>query len=547
MGRRIVKRFFYSYSTLCTVRSTIVLVAAGALFVALLIGSRRSSAATPSAGTISEANPILTYNAGPFNVPNQSPLGAGQLDQGPRCSAQFPCDNFALTVSLPAGYVAQHPNASVKVTLFWTDLGSGQSDYDLYIYRGAVGDLNGGRQADYQAASQANPEVASITPLVDGANTYSLKIVPFTPTQEIVHVRMELLSGTGGGGFPGFGSPDPTIPGAPRYQIYVPPANSSAETSNGEFNIGFNPHTGRIMAMNSGPVWRLTPGEKHTPPVPECCDARWEDVTNLTTITGLDPILWTDQKTGRTIASNSTAGTNVVYGYTDNDGDLWNPLSLSGPNASTDHETIGSGPLPPSLSALSTPVNQGQAVYYCAQTWPVGAAACQRSDTLGTSYGPSVPVYDGQTTQCSGIHGHVKVAPDGTVYLPVRDCSGNAGLMVSLDGGIIWIERIIPNSKTQTHGSDPSVAIGADGTLYYFYVADQTSSPQDPTEGHIHVQVSNDRGATWSKDTDLGVSHGIKNAVFPEGVAGDGDRAAVGFLGTDRPGDFEGASFPGVW
>ncbi|HJY27478.1 MAG TPA: sialidase family protein, partial [Pyrinomonadaceae bacterium] len=538
---------FQRYSGLLNPRIAIVLIAALALCVAAFVGTRRSAAATPTSGTISEANPVLTYDAGPFNIPNQSPLGLGQLDQGPRCSAQFPCDNFSLTVSLSAGYAALHPNASIKVTLFWTDLGSGQSDYDLYIFRGVVGDLNGSRQADYQAASGANPEVASITPLQDGSNTYSLKIVPYIPTQEIVHVRMELLSGTGGSGFPGFGGADPTVPNAPRYQTYVPPANSSAEVNNGEFNIGFNPKTGRIMAMNSGPIWRLTPGEKLTTAGPECCDALWEDVSNLTTLVGVDPILWTDQKTGRTFASNSTAGTNVIYGYTDNDGDLWNPLSASGPNASSDHETIGSGPLPASLSALSNPVNQGQAVYYCAQTWPVGAAACQASDTLGVSYGPSVPVYDGQTTQCSGIHGHVKVAPDGTAYLPVRDCSGKAGLMVSVDGGVSWTERIIPNSKTQTHGSDPSVAIGADGTLYFSYVADQTSNPQDPTEGHIHVQVSSDRGATWSKDTDLGASHGVRNAVFPEGVAGDSDRAAVGFLGTDRPGDFEGASFPGIW
>jgi hypothetical protein len=539
-------RFYYS--RLFNPRTAIVLIAALALCVAAFVGTRRSAAATPTSGTISEANPVLTYDAGPFNIPNQSPLGLGQLDQGPRCSAQFPCDNFALSVSLPAGYTALHPNASIKVTLSWTDLGTGQSDYDLYIFRGAVGDLNGSKQADYQAASAANPEVASITPLQDGSNTYSLKIVPYIPTQEIVHVRLELLSGSGGsGGFPGFGGADPTVPNAPRYQIYVPPAGSSAEVNNGEFNVGFNPKTGRIMAMNSGPIMRLTPGEKQTPAAPECCDALWEDVSNLTTIIGVDPILWTDQKTGRTFASNSTAGTNVVYGYTDNDGDLWNPLSVSGPNASTDHETIGSGPLPASLSALSNPLNQGEAVYYCAQTFPVGAAACQVSDTLGVSYGPSVPVYDGQTTQCSGIHGHVKVAPDGTAYLPVRDCSGKAGLMVSVNGGLSWTERIIPNSKTQTHGSDPSVAIGADGTLYFSYVADQTSNPQDPTEGHIHVQVSTDRGATWSKDTDLGASHGVKNAVFPEAVAGDSDRAAIGFLGTDRPGDFEGASFPGIW
>ena len=102
---------FYRYSSLFTPRTAIVLIAAIALCVAAYVGTRRSAAATPSSGTISDTSPVLTYDAGPFNIPNQSPLGAGQLDQGPRCSAQFPCDNFALTVSLPAGYASQHPNA----------------------------------------------------------------------------------------------------------------------------------------------------------------------------------------------------------------------------------------------------------------------------------------------------------------------------------------------------------------------------------------------------------------------------------------------------
>jgi subtilisin-like proprotein convertase family protein len=516
---------------------------------AVLVATRGGSAATPTSGTISEAAPVLTYDAGPFTTPNQSPLGLGQLDQGPRCNGNtFPCDNFALTVTLPSGYLAAHPNASVKVTMYWTDLGAQQSDYDLYIYRGVVGDLNGSRQADYQAASGANPEVGSITPLADGTTQYSLKIVPYVSTLETVHVRMELLTGSGGGGFPGFGGPDPTIAGAPRYQTFVAPAGSTAETSNGEFNIGFNPTSGRIMAMNSGPIWRLTPAERLAQAKPECCEALWEDVSAPSTIVGVDPILWTDQKTGRTLASNSTAGTNGVYAFSDDDGDLWNPISASPPNASTDHETIGSGPYPASLSSQSNALNHGQAVYYCAQTWPVGAAACQRSDTLGLSYGPSVLPYTGNNGDpCGGIHGHVRVGPDGTVYLPVRDCSGNAGVVTSTDGGASWVEHIIPNSKTQTHGSDPSVAIGANNTVYFFYVADQTTSPVDPTEGHIHVQISTDHCLNWAKDTDLGTTHGVKNAVFPEAIAGDDNRVAVGFLGTDRPGDFEGASFPGIW
>ena len=174
---------------------------------------------------------------------------------------------------------------------------------------------------------------------------------------------------------------------------------------------------------------------------------------------------------------------------------------------------------------------------------------CQRSDTYGDSYGPSTLPYTGNAgSLCAGIHGHVHVGPDGTVYLPVRDCSGNAGLSVSTDAGTTWTQHAVPNSPTQTHGSDPSIAIGSDNTVYIFYI---TGNP-DNTEGHVHVQVSTDHGATWSKDTDLGAaapgqgppSHGVINSAFPEAVAGDDNRAACGFLGTDRPGFYEGLSFP---
>src|SRR2546423_12466808 len=164
---------------------------------------------------------------------------------------------------------------------------------------------------------------------------------------------MELLAGSGsGGGFPGFGGPDPTVPGVPRYQNFYAPSGSSAEPGSGEFNIGFNPATHHIMAMNSGPVWRITPPEFLSPAKPECCEGLWEDVTNLSTITGLDPILWVDNwinpsplllqpaSGARTFASNSTVGTNGVYGYSDTDGGTgtgvppdWQPLSASPPNA----------------------------------------------------------------------------------------------------------------------------------------------------------------------------------------------------------------------
>ena len=525
-----------------------------------------SFASTPSSGILSEATPILTYDAGPFNIPNQSPVGLGQLDTGPRCNDNtFPCDSYALTVNLPAGYTAAHPNAAVKVTMFWTDTGAGQSDYDLYIYNGTVTNLSGNQPANYQSASGSNPEVATVSPLTNGSATYTIKIVPYTPTQETVHVKIELLPGTGGGGgFPGFGGKDPTAPGKPRYQIFYAPSGSSAEPGSGEFNIGFNPQTGRIMVMNSGPIWRLTPGEKQTPAKAECCEALWEDRSAVTTNTGLDPILWTDQTTGRTFASNSTVGANAVYAYSDSDGEPsatqptgWTEFGVGAPNGGADHETIGSGPypnilpfnVPGGLGDPSNPITHGHAVYYCSQDI-VGPAACYRSDTLGSTWGASTLAYDGVTTACGGLHGHLHVAPDGTAWLPVNQCGGSQGGALSTNGGTTWTEFIVPNAISQQQGADPSIAIDSNNTVYYAYVNNEPVAPGNPPEGHARVAVGHrnaDNTVTWTANVDLGASHGIINAAEIEAVGGSTGRAAVGFLGTDRPGDYQAIGFPGKW
>jgi hypothetical protein len=522
--------------------------------IVLALGLLTLEASTPSSGTLTDVSGPLNYTAGPFNVANATPIP--QVDNGPRCNANTnPCDNFALTVTLPSGYHAAHPNAAVKFTLSWGDTGSGQSDYDLYIYKGVVGNLDGSQAADAQSAGGANPEVATFSPLADGSQAFSVKIVPYTPTGETVNVRIELLPGSGGVGGP-FGGPDPTTPGVPRYQNFFAPTGSSAQSGQGEFNIGFDPITKRIMTMNIGPIWRLTPGEVQVPSLPECCEALWEDRSANTTTIGVDPILWTDQKTGRTFASNVTTGANFVYAYTDaatpfNDGDVWVETGISPPNGGDDHETIGSGPYPLVLgmpNPLATPANQGEAVYYCSQTFPLGPAACQRSDTLGASYGPGTFAYTGQSANgCSGLHGHVHVAPNGTVWLPVNQCNGKQGGAVSTDAGITWSEFAVPGSKSQSNGADPSVALDSDSTAYYCYVNNEPVPAGNPPEGHVHVKVSKNGGMSWMNDFDLGASHGIVNAAHTEAVGGSAGRAACGFLGTNVAGDYQSGSFTGKW
>src|ERR1051326_635391 len=516
-----------------------------------------SFAGTATSGTVSPSNPVITYDAGPFNVPNQSPLGLGQIDVGPRCDVEFPCDIFNLTISVPSGYAAAHPNAGVKVTLSYTDTGSHQSEYDLYVFNGVITTLDGSQPSNH-ASTGANPEITTINPVTDGDHQYSVIIVPYIPTQETLHIRIELLPGDNGTN-PSFGTADPTVPGVPRYHVFEAPLGTSADPTQGEFNIGFNPSTHRIMVMNNGPIWRLTPPEVLVPAKPECCEALWEDVSTNTTNIGLDPILWTDQLTGRTFASNSTAGANAEYAYTDSDGDPsttqptgWTEFGIAAPNGGADHETIGSGPYPNSLpwSGLATPQNQGHAVFYCSQD-VVGPASCYRSDTLGTSWGPGIQAYQGNgITSCGGLHGHIHVAPDGTVWLPVKQCGGQQGGALSTTAGDTWTPFALPGSVSQPQGADPSIPIDSDSTVYDAYVNNEPQPAGNPPEGHARVRVGHrnpDNTVTWGNDVDLGASHGIKNAVEIEAVGGSSGRAAVGFLGSDVNGDYQSATFPGKW
>ena len=196
---------------------------------------------------------------------------------------------------------------------------------------------------------------------------------------------------------------------------------------------------------------------------------------------------------------------------------------------------------------LITPQNHGEAVYYCAQDI-VGPAQCQRSDTLGISYGPGVTAYNGGvTTTCGGLHGHVHVAPNGTVWLPVNQCGGHQGGAVSTDNDTTWHEFIVTGSVSQSQGADPSVGLDFASTAYYCYVNNEPVPVGNPPEGHVHVKVSTDGGATWIRDFDLGASHGIKNAAHTEAVGGSTNRAACGFIGTNVAGDYQSGSFPGLW
>src|SRR3954453_974860 len=169
-----------------------LLLAAGSAFLAMF-----SFAADPPSGTLTDTSGPISYTAGPFFQANQSPVF--ELDSGPRCDQQgFPCDTYKLTLNVPSGYAASHPKAVVRATMSWTDAGSGQAHYDIYIFKTPRNDCNpndctqpdGSQQADSQSASflgPRNPQVAYVAVTSD-TQTYTVMIIPNTPSGETVKV-----------------------------------------------------------------------------------------------------------------------------------------------------------------------------------------------------------------------------------------------------------------------------------------------------------------------------------------------------------------------
>ncbi|MBV9403996.1 MAG: hypothetical protein JO211_01530, partial [Acidobacteriaceae bacterium] len=235
------------------------------------------------------------------------------------------------------------------------------------------------------------------------------------------------------------------------------------------------------------------------------------------------------------VFQSQLAGATSVMAFSDDDGNTWLQSQGSGQPAGVDHQTVGAGPY--NVSATPPPPPHpayNNAVYYCSQD--IATAFCARSDDGGLTFGPGVPIYN--LTQCSGIHGHVKVAPDGTVYIPNRGCGANQGVAVSNDNGLTWNVRHIPDS-TPAIGNDPSVGVASDGTIYFGY--------QDGS-GAAKIAVSHDQGVNWSASVNAGAQLGIVNTVFPAVVAGDPDRAAFFFIGSPTSGNLQDtANYKGIW
>ena len=164
---------------------------------------------------------------------------------------------------------------------------------------------------------------------------------------------------------------------------------------------------------------------------------------------------------------------------------------------------------------------------------------------------PDLPIYDSVIARCVGLHGHPKIAPDGTVYVPNKGCgldtpvigNGLVNVVVSEDAGITWNIRAVPDSTGGLLSKgDPSIGIDKSSKVYLAY--------QNLDNNHLYVATSTNRGVTWSPSVDVGALAGVNYAVFPAAIAGDAGRAAVAFFGSTYNGpntDYQSMDFPGVW
>ena len=506
------------------------LVASSALLAAL------SFASNPAAGTITPTTAApVTWTGTAAGIP---PAAGGEAD----CVEGENCDAFKLTIS---GAPGDWAGKQVKVRLQWL---LNASDYDLAIHKGSLDGpvvATSGAGASTSEEVVLNPGSASI-----GTGDFFIRAIYFAATQADQYSGSAEVIAAASGPIPATQASGV----APRYQNHTPPAAGPATEGidAAEPSIGVNWKTEGVVtpgaafvatAQNGGRAMYIALLETLRVTFDDTCpsspSALWEDKSFVTTSAQtFDPILFTDRTTGRTLVSQlvfPAGAATSASAYTDNDGDTWVASTGAGPGSGIDHQTIGGGG--PFHAPVPIGVGYPNPIYYCGQ---LPAATCALSVDGGTTYGPAVPVDVGG--ECGGLHGHIKVGPDGTAYLPNKGCGLGQGVIVSENNGVTWDVREVPGSTSS--GSDAAVGIGrADkvagkGRVYLGYADGDTKAV---------ITSSADGGLTWSQPVDVGAKFGINNVAFPAVVAGDDDRAAFAFYGTPSAGGLQGPKFQGTW
>src|SRR2546421_2569063 len=544
-------------STSMTARATIgaLFFVIGVFLAAFLLFTTGLRSATPSSGTLNPTGPTVNWVG--------TATGGGSLDES-TCVEGVNCDTFVLTLS---GTPTNWAGLKARITISCADP-SGLSDYDLYVHKGDNSRpiVPGGTSAH----GGTPPEIVDLDPSnADvGTGTFSVHVVYFSAFAGFQYSGSATAVSASSGtvlppaapqdkgpkiGFQNFEAPGTLV------QVTDSSQGPSIHTVEymghdaGEPSIGVNWHSPNSA---SGVTNFQSDLQTLFIKFDDSCPANGQSATwynspaPTSQFVDSDPIGFTDRQTGRVFAGELTlTSPTCKVSFTDTDGLNggqpsplgWSPTS--GPLGSgIDHETIGGGPYHAPVPPHGPYAN---AVYYCSQD--LVTAFCLRSDDGGATYGPPVPTY---TTQCGGLHGHVKVGPDGTVFLPNNSCSGTGAVVVSEDNGLTWSVRPVQNATSQTRANanlqDPAVGIDNNGRVY-FAMSSSTVAGSAIGGSNAVVATSTDRGQTWQNIYDVGAVYGLKNIAFPAAVAGDAGRASVAFYGSTQFRDCSANSFKRVW
>ena len=329
---------------------------------------------------------------------------------------------------------------------------------------------------------------------------------------------------------------DPTAPpppgggavaGSDTYTSYTPPTTFGQAAA--EPSVGFSEKTGSVFMQGGYDTMRIRFDDSVTPAA-----ATWNRSADqlLTQITSLDPIGYVDRETGRVFASQLIGACSLTE-FNDGDGEgAWTPSQGCGLPHGVDHQTIGGGNFGPGGTSTNGYPN---AVWYCSQELVTGLCALSRDG--GETFGQGTPI--STILDCAGLHGHVRVGPDGTAYVPNAGCNGQVGINVQKDGTnqTPWTTMLVPDSTTQSE-SDPSVDVDPAGKMFVGY---------GDGDGHPKIATYDTVTGTWTPSVDVGAPFGLQNMQFGDVITGDAGRAAFSFLGTTTPGDDQAAAFAGTW
>src|SRR6266571_8476297 len=538
-----------------TARATIgaLFFVTGIFLIVFGLFTARLHSAQPSSGTLNPGGPQVNWVG--------TAAGGGSLDES-TCVEGVNCDTFLVTLS---GTPTNWTGLKARIVISCADP-SGLSDYDDYVHKGdnAGPIVPGG----VSAHGGTPPEVVDLDPSDPdvGTGQFSVHVVYFSSafTFQYSGTASPISASQSSGIIPS--APQDTGPKL-GFQNFQAPGTlvqvASSSQAPGAYTVEYMAHDSGEPAIgvnwnspNSATGVTNYQSDLQTLFIKfdDSCPRNGQSATwyNSAAPTSLfvdsDPIGFTDRQTGRVFAGELTLlSPTCKVSFTDTDGlDAlgqpaqagWTPSEGSGIPSSVDHETIGGGPYHAPIPARPPGTIYPNAVYYASQSLVVlNVPQASRSDDGGLTFGPSVLT----TSACGGLHGHIKVAPDGTVFIPNNSCSGEGAVLVSEDNGITWSIRTVPGTTSNPALQDPQVGVDNHGRVY-FVMSSATS-----TGSQAVVATSDDHGVTWNNVFDVGAIYKLQNVFYPAAVAADAGRASVAFYGSTTGGDGSANSFNGVW